>query len=84
MQFSFNAVKLCIVTINEKTWTCAKEACMALEYKKGMASGVLKKHVGIENKQHKDDLEGHPAAAPPLEWSKNSQPDDNYINEEGM
>ena len=67
MPFSFNTVKLCVVTINEKPWTCAKEACMALEYKKGRARDVLKKHVSIENKQHKDELEGRAAAARPLE-----------------
>ena len=32
MPFSFNAVELCVVTINEKPWTRAKEACRALEY----------------------------------------------------
>ena len=57
---------------------------MALEYKKGRTRDVLKKHVSIENKQHKHELEGCPVAAPPLEWPKNSQPDDYYINEEGM
>ena len=32
MPFSFNAVELCVVAINEKPWTRAKEACRALEY----------------------------------------------------
>ena len=81
---NFNAVELCVVTINEKPWTCAREACRALEYKKGRARDVLKKRVSIENKQHKHEREGHSAAARPLEWPKNSQPDDYYINEEGM
>ena len=52
--------------------------------KKGRARYVLKKHVSTENKQHKHELEGRTAAAQSLEWSKNSQPDDYYINEEGM
>ena len=30
----FNAVELCVVTINEKPWTSAKEVCRALEYGK--------------------------------------------------
>ena len=32
MPFSFNAVKLCIMIINEKPWAGAKEVCSALEY----------------------------------------------------
>ena len=84
MPFTFNAVELCIATINEKPWTRAREACRALECKKGRARDVLKKHVSIENKQHKHDLEGRAATACPLEWPKNSQPNDYYISEEGM
>ena len=29
--FVFNAVESCVVTINEKPWTRAKEVCKALE-----------------------------------------------------
>ena len=72
MQFSFNAVELCVVTINEKPWAHAKEACRALEFKKGRARDVLKKHVSIENKQHKHELEGRAAAVRPVEWLKKS------------
>ena len=50
MPFVFNAVELCIVTINEKPWTHAKEACRTLEYKKRQGKGCFKKHVSIENK----------------------------------
>ena len=57
---------------------------MALEYKKGRTRDVLKKHVSIENKQHKYELEGRAATVRPLEWPKKSQPDDYYISEEGM
>ena len=42
MPFVFNAVELCIVTINEKPWTRAKDTCRGLEYKKGRARDVLK------------------------------------------
>ena len=84
MPFTFNAVELCVVTINEKPWTRAKEVCRALEYKKGRARVVLKKHVSIENKQHKHELKGRAAAAHPLEWPKNSQPGDYFIDGEGM
>ena len=67
MPFTFNAVELCVVTINEKPWRRAKEVCRALEYKKRRARDVLKKHVSIEKKQHKHKLEGRAAAAHPLE-----------------
>ena len=67
MPFGFNAVKLCVVTINEKPWTRAKEACMTLEYKKGRTRDVLKKHVSTDNKQHKHELEGRPVGACLLE-----------------
>ena len=32
--FTLNAGELCVVTINEKPWTRAKEVCRALEYNK--------------------------------------------------
>ena len=79
MPFTFNAVELCVATINEKPWTRAREVCKALEYQKGRARNVLKKHVSIENKQHKHGLEGCTTVAHPLRWPKNSQPDEYYI-----
>ena len=54
------------MTINEKPWTRAREVCRALDYQKGRARDVLKKHVSIESKQHKHELEGPAAVAPPL------------------
>ena len=42
MPFTFNAVELCVVTINEKPWTSAREVCIALEYQKGRARNILK------------------------------------------
>ena len=84
MPFIFNAVKLCVVTIIGKLWTRAKEVCRALEYQKGRTRCVLKKYVSIENKQPKHELKGSAAAAPALEWPKNSHTDKYYISEEGM
>ena len=50
MPFSFNAVKLCLVIINEKAWTRAKEACRALgQGKATKAAYVMKAHVSPEN-----------------------------------
>ena len=84
MPFAFNAVELKIVTVNGKPWTRAKEVCRALEYKKGKARDVLKKHVSIENKQHKNVLQSRAIAARPMNWPKDSQKYDFYLNEEGM
>ena len=34
MPFSFNAVELNVMTINERPWTCAREVRRALQYNK--------------------------------------------------
>ena len=34
MSFTFNAVELCVVNIDEKPWARAKEVCRALKYNK--------------------------------------------------
>ena len=83
MPLTFNAVELCVVNINEKPWTRAREVCRALEYQKGRARNVLKRLVSTENKQRKHELEGR-ATATPVDWPKNSQPDEYYINKHGM
>ena len=48
MPFSFNAVELCVVTINEKPWTRAKEVFRALEYNKKIAD-IVKAFCSQEN-----------------------------------
>ena len=83
MPLTFNAVELCVVNINEKPWTRAREVCRALEYQKGRARNVLKRLVSTENKQRKHELERR-AATTPVDWPKNSQPDEYYINKHGM
>ena len=53
MPFSFNSVELCIVTINEKPWTRAREVCRALGYGKTIKTAhVIKAHVSPENYAH--------------------------------
>ena len=42
MPFTFNVIELCVLTINEKLWTRAREVCRAVEYQKGRARDVLK------------------------------------------
>ena len=39
--FTFDIVELCVVTLNDKPWTRAEEACKALRYNKLL---ILKKH----------------------------------------
>ena len=55
MPFSYNAVELCVVIINEKPWTRAREACLhreacsILEYGKATkAALVIKAHASPE------------------------------------
>ena len=40
MPFTFNVIELCVLTINEKLWTRAREVCRAVEYQKGRARDV--------------------------------------------
>ena len=43
--FTFNAVELCIVTINEKPCTRARELCKALEYGKSSKGADIIRHL---------------------------------------
>ena len=83
MPFSFNAVELCVVTINDKPWTCAKKVCKALGYNKKTAN-IVKNHCSKENYAQKYQMSGVPAMVTPVDWLKDSQKFDIYINEEGM
>ena len=57
MPFSFNAVELCFVIINEKPWTHAKETCRALEYGKATkAADAVRRLCSKENYAHKWQL----------------------------
>ena len=55
MSFTFNAVELCVVTINEKSWTCVKEVCRTFECKKKTAD-IVKAFCSRENYAHKWQL----------------------------
>ena len=83
MPFPFNAVKLCVVTINEKPWTHAKEACRALEYNK-MTVDIVKVFCSRENYAQKYQMSSVTAAGKPVDWLKDSQKYDICITEEGM
>ena len=81
--FTFKNVELKVVTINGKPWTRAKEVCKALEYNKKTAH-VIRAHCSRENYAHKYDLTSVTAAVTSVNWPKDSQKYDLYINEEGV
>ena len=81
--FTFKNVELKVVTINGKPWTRAMEVCKALEYNKKTAH-VIRAHCSRENYAHKYDLTSVPTAGTPVNWPKDSQKYNLYINEEGM
>ena len=83
MSFSFNAVELWVVTINEKPWTCAREVRKALEYNKKTAD-IVKAFCSRENYVQKYQMSGSTAAGKPVYGPKDLQKYDIYINEEGM
>ena len=58
MLFSHNAIELCLVTINEKPWTRAREVRRVLEY--GNATKTA--HVSPENYAQKNQMSSVPAA----------------------
>ena len=81
--FTFTNVELKIVVTDSKAWTRGKEVCQALQYKK-KTNDVLSTFVSKENKQHKYELQGRFSTKYPVNWPKDSQKYDLYINEEGM
>ena len=85
MPFAFNAVKLYVVTVNGKHWTRAKEVCKALEYNKktSKTANIIRALCSSENIRHMRELKGV-VSNTPLEWPKNSQPDEYYLSEEGI
>ena len=79
MPFSFDAIELCIVTINEKPWTRAREVCRAFEYKK-KTSDIVKSFCSRENSAHKWQLNKFLTMENFMEWPKDSRKDYFYIN----
>ena len=83
MPFVFNEVKLCIVTINEKPWTRAREVRRTLEYNKKTADTV-KAFCSRESYAHKYQLSKFTAVENSIDWPKDLRKDDYYISKEGM
>ena len=83
MPFTFNAVYLCIVTINGKPWTRSKEVCKALKYQRQTAH-VIRDNVSAEKFTYKYQLIKLAETNTFGNWPKDSRKDDYYINKEGM
>ena len=70
MSFTFNAVELCVVIINEKRWTRAREVCKALEYdaKTSKTANIIRGHCSPENITQKCQMSRVHAACAPINW----------------
>ena len=85
MPFVFNAIELCVVTINKKPQTRAREVYRALEYGKATKVADIVKHpCSRENYAHKYQLNEFVFETNLVDWPKDSRKDDYYINEKGM
>ena len=85
MPFIFNAVELCVLTLNDKPWTRAKEACKALKYgKTTKTAGIVNHLCSQEYYAHKCQLTEFTFATNLMDRPKDSRKDDYYISEEGM
>ena len=75
MLFSFNAVELCVVSINERPWVRAREVWKALEYdaKTSKTANIIKAHCSPENITQKYQMSSVHAACTPINWPKDSQ-----------
>ena len=71
--------------INKKPWTYAREIRRALEYGKATKTVDVAKQLCSKGKYaHKWQLTGFVPETKPVDWPKDSEKYDIYINEEGM
>ena len=83
--FTFKAVDLHILTINDKLWTRATKVCKALGYSKNSKIAIIiKQHRSKKNFAHKYKVSSVHALYTPVDWPKDSQKYDLYVNNEGM
>ena len=76
---------ICVVTINEKPWTRAREVYRTLEYGSATKVADIVKHLcSRENYTHKFQLTKFVPETNFMDWPKNQRKDDYYINDEGM
>ena len=86
MPLTFNAVELYVVTINEKPWTRDREVCKALQYdaKTSKTANIIRGQCSPENITQNYQLIGFVSKTKPVNWPKDLQKYNIYINEEGM
>ena len=73
------------MTINDKPWIRARKVCRVLEYGKATKTADIVKHLcSQENYAPKCQLTGFVAETNLVNWPKDSQKYDIYINKEGM
>ena len=74
MPFTFNAVELYVVTIDEKPWTRARKVYRALEYGKTTKAADIVKHLcSRENYPHKLQLTEFVFETNFMDWPIGSQ-----------
>ena len=78
--FTFKNVELKVVTINGKPWARAKEVCRALKYD----ANIIRAHCSRENYARKYQMTSVHGSYTPVNWPKDSQKYDLYLNEEEM
>ena len=86
LQFTFDAVDLCVTTTNEKPWTRARKVFKMLEYdaKTSKTANIIRAHCSPENAIQKYQMSSEHSARMPINWPKDSQKYGIYTNEEGM
>ena len=67
------------MTINKKSWTCAREVRRVREYNKKTAD-IVKAFCSWENYTQKYQMSGFIAVGKPVDMPKDSQKYDIYIN----
>ena len=85
MPFTFNKIALFTVTVDGKPWTRAREVSRALEYgEKSKTTTIVKHRCSKENFAQKYQMSSVHAVCTPVDWPKDSQKYDIYINKEGI
>ena len=83
MLLSFNVVELCVVTINEKLWTHAREVRRALEYNE-KAADIVKAFFSRENYTQKYQMGWFHRSEEACGLVERFTKNDIFINDEGM
>ena len=83
MPFTFNRGDLYVVTTNGNLWSCTREECRAMWYKKAARQAICE-HCSGKNIWNKHQLVVIPTVGMTVNWDNYSQKHDLCISEEGM